>query len=48
MTTQTWYGAVTELRPIEDTRGRLFEILRFAPGAEHGQAYISTCRHGIV
>jgi dTDP-4-dehydrorhamnose 3,5-epimerase len=48
VTTQTWYGSVTELRPIEDTRGRLFEILRFAPGDELGQAYVTTCRHGIV
>lgn len=57
MTTSTWYGAVTDLRPIEDTRGRLFEILRNDQqpdglgghtGIQFGQAYVTTCRHGTV
>lgn len=53
----TWFGSVTTLSWYEDGRGGLLEILRNDPkpdglggvaGIDFGQAYLTTCRHGVV
>jgi dTDP-4-dehydrorhamnose 3,5-epimerase len=52
-----FFGSVTDLKWLEDGRGRLMEILRNNPkpdglggvtGLEFGQAYVTTCRPGVV
>ena len=56
-TTEHFFGSVTELSWYEDGRGKLMEILRNDPvpdglgGFLHmdfGQAYVTTCRPGVV
>lgn len=53
----TWFGSVTTLSWYEDGRGGLLEILRGDPkpdglggftGIDFGQAYLTTCRRGVV
>lgn len=53
----TWFGSVTTLSWYEDGRGGLLEILRNEPkpdgmggfaGIDFGQAYVTTCRSGVV
>jgi len=45
---KTFFGGVEDLRWLEDGRGRLMEILKNSPGLEFGQAYVTTCRPGVV
>ena len=53
----TFFGSVTTLSWYEDGRGGLLEILRNNPkpdglggiaGIDFGQAYVTTCRPGVV
>jgi dTDP-4-dehydrorhamnose 3,5-epimerase len=46
-TTEQFFGSVTELSWYEDGRGKLMEILR-GEGVDFGQAYVTTCRPGVV
>lgn len=45
---KTFFGEVEDLCWLEDGRGRLMEILRGRPDFEFGQAYVTTCRPGVV
>lgn len=53
----TFFGSVTTLSWYEDGRGGLLEIMRNGrqpdglggfTGLDFGQAYLTTCRHGVV
>lgn len=43
-----FFGAVTDLQWHEDGRGRLMELLRNDTGIDFGQAYVTTCRRGVI